>query len=368
MQLQKAHINITMDGQFGSTGKGLLNSYVANQFEHRPDICVSNAAPNAGHTYVDHNGQKRTCFHLPVSGVLLPQSVIYLCAGSIIDPDLLTKELAEFEIDPRRVYIHPRACILLPEHGAREKSNTSGATSIASTQKGVGSALADKVSRARGTRVAEQYYQTDGDTGCHVKEINLMEEMDKRKTVLMEVPQGFSLSINHGRSYPECTSRDLTVAAALNDAGVHPKYLGEVIVSLRTYPIRVGHIYDDNGQKIGDSGPFYPDSDEKSFEELGQEPELTTVTKRVRRIATFSYVEYKRMLQMTRPSVVFLNFCNYFKDQSTMKEVITRMMLIEDQLGMKPRHLFGLGPAHTDVIEVNNLQYLWDKIEEKRIG
>lgn len=368
MQLQKAHLNITMDGQFGSTGKGLLNAYIAHQFEHKPDICVSNAAPNAGHTYVDDRGAKCTVFHLPVSGVLIPESIIYLCAGSIIDPILLEKEMKEFNVDPRRVYIHPRACIVLPEHGAREKSNTSGATSIASTQKGVGAALSDKVARVHGARTAGQYFQTDNSEGCRVEAINLMEEMDKRKTVLMEVPQGFSLSINHGLSYPECTSRDITVAAALNDAGVHPKYLGEVIVSLRSYPIRVGHIFDDEGHKLGDSGPFYADSDEKTFEELGQEPELTTVTKRVRRIATFSYREYKKMLQMNRPSIVFLNFCNYFQSQSEMKEVVTRMLLIEDQLGMKPRHLFGMGPAHTDVTDVNNMQALWDKIEEKRRG
>lgn len=358
MQLTKAHLNITMDGQFGSTGKGLLNSYIVEKFENKPDICVSNAAPNAGHTYVDEHGLKKTVFHLPVSGVLLKDSRIHLCAGSIIDPELLAKEMSDFQVDPSRVTIHPRACILLPEHKEREALDTSGATNIASTRKGVGAALGDKVARIAGARTASQFY---GDGGM-VGEIDLMDEMAKRQTILMEVPQGFSLSLNHGRSYPHCTSRDLTVAQALNDAGVHPKYLGSTIVSLRTYPIRVGNIVDANGLEIGNSGPFYPDSDEKSWEDLGQTPELTTVTKRIRRIATFSYVEYRKMLQMLRPDVVFLNFCNYLQTKEDLKEILVRMALVEERVGIKPKYLFGVGPAASDVHEINNSQELWDKI------
>lgn len=367
LNLRKAHLNITIDGQFGSTGKGLLNAYIAEKFEVKPDICISNAAPNAGHTYVDGDGKKRTVFHLPVTGVLLPETKIYLCAGCIIDPEVLEQELKDFGVSKDRLYIHPRACILLPEHTARERDATAGATKLASTQKGVGAALSDKVARLRGTRIAEQYYQDEKGVAPFVREIDLMAEMRNRKTCLMEVPQGFSLSINHGASYPHCTSRDITVAAALNDAGVHPEFLGTVVASLRSFPIRVGHIYDEEtGDKIGDSGPFYHDSDERTWEELGVEPELTTVTKRVRRIATFSYVEYRKMLEMNRPECVFLNFCNYFQSESDLKEVITRMALVEDRLGLKPSKLFGLGPANSDVIEASNLQYLWDRIKEKR--
>lgn len=363
MQLISAALNITLDGQFGSTGKGLLNDYIAQTSERKPDICISNAAPNAGHTFVDAEGRKRTVFHLPVSGVICPNSEIVLCAGSIIDPEILAKEISDFDIDPARVSIHPRACILLPEHRIREASDESGATSIASTRKGVGAALADKIARVKGTRVAAEYY---GEEASMVRYVDLMEKMRFRKTCLMEVPQGFGLSLNHGRSYPECTSRDITVAQALNDAGVHPKYLGVVGLSMRSYPIRVGHIFDDQGEIIGNSGPFYADSDEITFDKLGVEPELTTVTKRVRRIATFSYTQYKEALQMNRPSYVFLNFCNYFKTFEDLKEVLTRMMLVHDRVGMFPKMLFGVGPAAPDVHEFTNPQALWDAICAKK--
>lgn len=363
MRLIKSHLNITLDGQFGSTGKGLFNDFIAKQEENQVDIAISNAAPNAGHTFVDEHGIKKTVFHLPVSGVLQPNSQIYMCAGSIIDPDLLAQEISDFGIDPARVAIHPRACILLPEHKEREALNDSGATAIASTRKGVGAALADKIARIAGPRTALQYYGE----GSMVKELDLLKEMGSgRKTCLMEVPQGFGLSLNYGRSYPQCTSRDLTVAQALNDAGVHPIYLGAVGLCLRSYPIRVGNIVEE-GKEIGNSGPFFPDSDEKTWEDMGQTPELTTVTKRVRRIATFSYLQYKQALQTLRPNTVFLNFCNYFQSVHDFKECIVRMSNVEERVGLNPHKLFGFGPAASDIISnPANLQVLWDKLEQSR--
>lgn len=365
MELQKGKINITMDGQFGSTGKGVLNAYIAERFENTPDICVSNAAPNAGHTYVDANGKKRTTFHLPVSGVLLPETDIYMCAGSIIDPLLFSQELEDFDIDPHRVTIHPRACILLPEHKAREQSSASGATNIASTQKGVGAALGDKVARTRGTRVAKDYYCLPDD--IRIAEYDLMEAMESGQTVLMEIPQGFSLSLNHGLSYPKCTSRDLTVAQALNDAGVHPSYLGEVIVSLRAFPIRVGHIVNkESGAVIGHSGPFYADSKELIWSELNQIPELTTVTKRVRRIATFSMIEFEKMLRMNRPTVVFLNFCNYFRTRDEFYNVVQKLYDMRLSYDMEFNFLFGTGPASKDVFSDYSFDEIWERIEAER--
>lgn len=347
MKLQKGKINITIDGQFGSTGKGLLNSVIAEKDDTPIDFAISNAAPNAGHTY-DVGKGKKTVYHLPVSGVLRTNSTIYLCAGSIIDPEVLAKEITDFNVDGR-VVVHPRACILLPEHKHAESDPNSGATKLASTQKGVGAALADKIRRSGGLRTAGEYYSSN-----EIKVIDLDAELLSGKTALMEVPQGFGLSVNHGLSYPHCTSRDITVASALNDAGVHPKHLGRTYLSLRSFPIRVGHIYDEHGVKIGDSGPFYADSDERGWEELGLEPELTTVTKRVRRVATFSWTQYKAAIKMLQPDLVFLNFCNYFANEAHFREVAVRMEQMNNQVwgnnGHRPEYWFGFGPHVDDVV------------------
>ena len=360
--LEQGRLNITLDGQFGSTGKGLLNAYIALTAPRKPDICISNAAPNAGHTYVDPaTGQKRTTFHLPISGVLCPDSLIYLCAGSIIDPDLLAREIVDFAIDPARIIIHPRAAIVLPEHAEREQDSTSGTTALASTRKGVGAALADKIARTHGLRTAAQYYANTKHS-FSIRVLDLDHDLSRGATALMEVPQGFSLSINHGLSYPHCTSRDLTVAAALNDAGVHPKHLGHVTVALRTYPIRVGNIMDDQGQEIGHSGPFYHDSSEVNWDELGVSPERTTVTKRIRRIATFSQHQYADMLRQLRPDTVLLNFCNYLRSEEETLALLTAMAATEKNCGVMPTRLYGLGAACGDIHAIDDARQLWPLI------
>lgn len=360
--LQTGRLNITLDGQFGSTGKGLLNAYIAIRAARKPDICISNAAPNAGHTYVDpRSGDKRTTFHLPVSGVLCPDSLIYLCAGSIIDPELLARELAEFDIDPARIIIHPRAAIVLPEHCKREQDSASGTTALASTRKGVGAALADKIARTHGMRTAAQYYAHHAHH-FSIRVLDLDQDLSRGATALMEVPQGFGLSINHGLSYPHCTSRDLTVAAALNDAGVHPVRLGHVTVALRSFPIRVGNITDDQGREIGHSGPFYHDSTEIGWDDLGVVPERTTVTKRIRRIATFSQHQYADMLRQLRPDTILLNFCNYLRSEQEAQALLDAMAATENACGITPARLYGLGPACNDVHELDDTAKLWPLI------
>lgn len=342
--LRPGRLNITIDGQFGSTGKGVLNAFLALRTTPVPDICVTNAAPNAGHTFIDRDGQRRTCFHLPVSGVLTPDAHIYLAAGSIIDPVILLREIADFSIVPDRIKIDPRACILSPEHTQREQAQQSGATALASTRKGVGAALADKVARVPGVRIADACEELNPYVGRR----DLMRDMDAGKTVLMEVPQGFGLSINHGLSYPHCTSRDITIGAALNDAGVHPAYLGAVIASIRTYPIRVGNIVEE-GREIGFSGPFYPDSIETTWAALGLPDELTTVTKRVRRVATFSLRQYADMLRHLRPDAVFLNFANHLSGADALADLRQKMRSVETNERMTPVHLIGFGPDARDV-------------------
>lgn len=354
--LRQGSLNITIDGQFGSTGKGLLNAWLS---QNNIDIAISNAAPNAGHTYIDDTGKPRTAYHLPVGGILNQRTQIYLCAGSIIDPDLLAREMAEFDIDPARVTIHPRACILLPEHAEQEQQAQSGTTALASTRKGVGAALADKIARKSGPRTAAQFFATDKRIGV----IDLEAELRQHgKTALMEVPQGFSLSINHGLAYPFCTSRDITVSSALNDAGLHPALLGHVIASLRSFPIRVGNIVDDAGNEIGNSGPFYSDSREISWDDIGVVPERTTVTKRIRRIATFSFIEYDLMLRQLRPDVVFLNFCNYLRSADETTSLLAGMERVEAERGLRPARYYGLGPAAADIIRSTDAADLWQKI------
>lgn len=300
MILDTGKLNMMLGGQLGSEGKGDLASYIGAM--NHIDITISNASSNAGHTFYYH-GRKCVVKHLPVSGIINDRSTIYLCAGAIISVKTLLDEMDRYGVDPDRVSIHPRAAIITDDDVAHERDNSSSVAKIASTQSGVGAALVNKIKRSA------KLAGSTPELASMVRELDIHQYLNEGCTVFMEVPQGFDLSLN-GPFYPYCTSRDVTVSSAMNDANVHPSYLGKVAVCLRTFPIRVGNIVVD-GKEIGFSGPFYDDSVETSWEAIGVEAELTTVTKRVRRVATFSMKQYRRMLSILRPDYILLNFANY---------------------------------------------------------
>jgi len=296
MKLTKGKVNLLIDGQFGSTGKGLLASYIGSK--NTIDICVSNSGPNSGHTFYYKN-KKCIVKQLPVTAITNINSKIYLCAGAIINVDILFEELTKFNIDKNRLYIHPQATVITKEDILAEQIGA--AQAISSTQNGVGRALSRKINRE--SNVAKDTFLLK----CFIRPIHLIDHLEREKIVFMEVPQGYSLSLN-SNFYPYCTSRNITVSSALNDLDIHPYYLGKTIVSFRTYPIRVGNL---PGSYSGD---FYTDSVETTWDKIGVPIEYTTNTKRIRRVATFSLDQYQEVINKLRPDYVFLNFCNYLSE------------------------------------------------------
>lgn len=337
--------SVLLDMQYGSTGKGLMAAYLAHIPENEIDIASTNAGPNAGHTTCYADGRKFVTYHLPTFGVIQPKCKIFLNAGSIIDPDMLQAEMAQFNIDPKRLIIHPRAVVVEPEDKAYEKQETSGAAKLASTQKGVGRALARKVMReavlAGDHPMLREFIQPDFD---------IMHCLDVGQRVFIEVPQGFDLSLNDGLSYPHCTSRSINVAQALSDAGVHPQALHKVIGTQRYYPIRVGNLMDAEGKEIGHSGPYYKDQREMTWDEAGQTPEFTTVTKRMRRVFTWSATQYERAVRILRPDLVFCNFLNYAKESNGATNWVRDMESLDRRVtGHIIPKIYGVGPNVEDV-------------------
>lgn len=330
MFLKSGKLNIIIDGQFGSTGKGVMSAWVGN-FYH-VDIAITNSSTNAGHSFF-WRGKKQVARHLPISGILNERSQLYLCAGSIIDPDVLEKEMELFDVDPCRLAIHPRAAVISAEDIVAESKGQM--IKIASTCKGVGSALSRKVLRiatlAKDSPRLKEF----------VSKLDLNWYLQQGVSMIMEVPQGFDLSINSGYDYPCCTSREITVAAALSDAQVHPSFLGNVMLCLRTFPIRVGNVVKD-GIEVGVSGPFYPDSQEISWKDLNVPEEYTTNTNRIRRVATFSMTQFKKAMEANRPTHVFLNFANYLSEENLSKMI--------DELECVTH--VGFGPDITDIEEI----------------
>lgn len=335
--LKQGKANILLDGQFGSTGKGSFAAFIATQ-EHI-DIAVSNAAPNSGHTAITDD-RHIISKHLPISGIInnIP---IYLNAGARINPIILLEECSKYNVNKSLITIHPRACVIDDSCIDEEKDINSTETKIASTQSGVGAASARKIHRYPNA-VAENSDVLK--SNFTIAKIDLNHEITNGKTILIEMPQGYDLGINEGLSYPYCTSHSITVPQALADANIHPHNFGNAILTMRTHPIRVGNLVDNDGNEIGNSGPFYPDSTEIPWSKLNQKQEYTTNTNRIRRIATFSFQQYGRVTKEVLPTTIFLNFANYCSEDN-LKELVNNMLNI-----YKPEQIYlGYGPSIADI-------------------
>lgn len=348
--IRPGHATVLLGGQWGSEAKGSAAAWLAYRLAEQGrcfDIVTTNAGAQAGHTSI-HQGVKRVVFHLPTASLIAKDhfreyGMVYLNAGSIIDVEGLLREIEENKVltGKDRFAIHPMAAVITDECKAAENEAGSAQTKIASTRKGVGQALARKVLRS-GMVAKDHPFLSQ-----FVRRIDLNDKLCSGSSVLLEVPQGVSLSLNHSPFYPYTTSRDCTPMSALSDAGVHPVFMGKTVLVLRTFPIRVGNIVE-NGETVGTSGDSYGDQEEVTWEQLGVTPEITTVTKRVRRVFTFSLEQAKQTFRLCRPDVVVLTFCNYC-DKKTLGEIKGKIFRAAEYACIpRPELLLEWGPTTED--------------------
>lgn len=329
-----------VDLQFGSTGKGLIAGYLAENYE--PDTVVTANMPNAGHTYINKDGRKWVHKVLP-NGIVSPGlKRVMIGPGAVFSIDRLLEEMEESAdlLEGKEIMIHPNAVVLTAEHRATEEANLSR---ISSTMQGSGAALVSKIMRDPLAIAANAALPLKvRKMVCTHDEWNyaLMES----EMVLAEAAQGFSLGV-HSRFYPYTTSRECTPSRFLSDMAIPHKMLMKVVGCARVHPIRVGNTED------GFSGEGYSDQRELSWEEVGVEPETTTVTGRIRRVFTFSRKQIAEAMFHTCADEVFLNFCNYDPDAAA------EVAKIIDDAGAKyckqdrTVRYYGWGPAITDVRE-----------------
>jgi len=343
---------VLVDGQYGSTGKGVIAAAMAECFGDRVDAIVSNAGPNSGHTsYV--NDEKIVLKQLPTFAVaskklgnMKANSVVFLNAGAIIDRDILELEIEEHFGNVRNVLIHPFAARISSGDKNADKVNVGA---VASTGQGVGPAMINKLQR-RADAVIGTSVSINAD--CATSGASLAHSLLYNRVCFFEVSQGFSLGINSG-FYPYCTSRECTVSQALSDASMSPRAFQKSILSVRSYPIRVGNT------ETGYSGPCYLDQKEITWEELGIEPEYTTVTKRVRRVFTWSDEQFRQAVRANSPDVIFLNFMNYVKERE--RGVFIRNMLDQYRLVMDKNPeaiILGYGPKSQDLAVIHQMDHV----------
>lgn len=337
--MQTGKFNIVVDGQHGSTGKGLINSFLA--WQHFPQIISCTNMPNAGHTAILPDGKKFIAKVLPSSAILNGYKTfgvrpyhpeVILGAGAAFTLEQLHKEMEE--CGRPHLTIHERAGVVTEEHRLAESSNSGEASTkhIASTMQGCGAFLSSKILRGKNVSLARSYEELKNyvDLESLASSLGmsfvdnylpsiLLDAMKFGKTILHEGSQGFSLDINHGSHYPQCTSRSCTAGQSMTDMGLPHQCMGDVYLVVRPFPIRVGNVIED-GVKVGDSGGCYEDNEETTWEAVasscGAPPEvtageLTTVTKRLRRVFTWSDSQFARAVVVNGATKIALNFANY---------------------------------------------------------
>ena len=371
----KKNVTLICDLQFGSTGKGLIAGYLAER--DQPDVVVTAWSPNAGHTYINEKGEEFIHTML-ANGIVSPclKSVL-IGPGSVVNLDSLVSEVRAARqlgyLENITILIHPHAAIVAQHHRDEEERTMTG---IGSTKKGSGAALTQKIQRqVDGCVVARDVLGTGIDgmidvDGCIIRVAGFDQYnaiIDQAQRIHVEGAQGFSLGINSG-FYPYTTSRECTPAQLMTDCGVPMGKLRKVVGCMRTYPIRVANRFDESGNQIGYSGPGYRDQDELEWDQLGIEPELTTVTKLPRRIFSFSMEQARQSIRMCRPDEIFLNFCNYVEDaEALMQEWVGAINVIDREVrGFRSgdvshsvvRYL-GEGPEVTSVYDLELERLRW---------
>lgn len=360
--LSKPHqITAIIDLQFGSTGKGLIAGYLAER--DAPDTIVTAWAANAGHTYINDDGRKFVHTML-ANGVVSPNlKRILIGPGSVIDPVNLYHEILDcwdllgkgpsLEQPDVQVYIHENAAVISQRHRDEEAGPM---TKIGSTKKGCGAAAIQRIRRnpddlntARAAMQGKMGEQCDLFALRNVYVVTPDEYealLDAAEVIQVEGAQGYSLSMYHG-FYPYCTSRDVSTAQLFADCGLPFYWAGraKIIGTARTYPIRVANRYNEAGEQVGWSGPCFSDQKETTFEALGQNTELTTVTKLPRRIFTFSEQQIRAAIRMCGVTEVFLNFCNYCKSYEELKGIFDSIQKYA------PVRYMGHGPARSNIID-----------------
>ena len=355
-------ITIIVGGQYGSEGKGAVTAQVC--IDEQADICARTGGPNSGHT-VYYKGDKFCMQQLPV-GWVRPDTELVIGAGALVNIDILVKEIAlASDATGRniweRLWIDYRAYEHVSMH-THHPHTQQRVERIGGTGKGCAAAIIERTARLGDSREllgSKFHYQQQRIVDT---EELLNDRINKGAQVVIEGTQGTLLDLFLTDCYPYATHRQTGPAQWMMELGLSPALPTNILMVLRTFPIRVAgnsgpmpqevdwvqlaHIIN---QKVGVDSPkhisnfslgrfedavnelidrsdrsdredigdrdlqtraFVGLSSEDQYE-LGRLFEFTTVTKKLRRIAHIDEYQTRRAARQVRPHRIALTFCDY---------------------------------------------------------
>lgn len=385
----KGKVTVVLDSQAGSCGKGKFVGYLAQITN--PEVAINNFMTNAGHTCVLDDGTEIMTQHLPSSLVSGNTSLI-IGPGAAITPHTLFNEILKFRIliGNRSIIINPRAVVILEKHRELEKQILRSG----STFKGCGAAQADKVLRQ--AMLFGEWYENwkngwvesgnntdnyDGYTFEQVKHIikhiivddtmdYINDTIDLGGSVIIEGSQGCDLDINYGLPYPNTTSRQCHASQLVADCGISPRLVTDIIMIMRPYPIRISNttnLKNEDGTQLVTSSGDYGKSEEITWDIVKkrcgapdnvQFGEMTTVTKKMRRVFELNWDRLKYVTKLNRPTEIALNFAQYIDwniyGKTKVEDITTKVWEfineVEDVTGV-PVTMIGTGAKNGEIID-----------------
>jgi adenylosuccinate synthase len=326
---------VVVGGFFGDEGKGKIISYLA--LKDNPSIIVrGGAGPNAGHTVRD--GDKIYKIRMLPSGFLNKNSKVLIGPGVLINPDILLKEIKDFEVSGRAFV--DRCCGIIEETHMKQDSKGELKEKIGSTGSGTGPANAERAMRtlklAKDIPLLSEYL-------VDVPSL-LNSAIANNENILVEGTQGTFLSLWHG-TYPYVTSKEVTASGICADVGLGPKNVDEVIIVFKSYVTRVG------------TGPL---ENELTNEEILKKgwSEFGTVTGRPRRASEFNFELAKRAIMLnsatqialTKFDVIFPDCAGITSYEELGDEARSFIKKIECELGVTVS-MIGTGPKIDEIID-----------------
>jgi adenylosuccinate synthase len=363
-------IRIVVGGAYGSEAKGQAIETFAK--EGKMDVCVRTGALNAGHT-VYYKNKPYAMQTVPAGWCGGEEIALVIGRGAFIEEATLKREIAMVKealgVSALSLFIDPMA----GTHGDSHKEAESTLHGrMGSTGKGCMAASIDKMKREFGYKnFGDTAYakENNGREFVLCDTVKLLNDLyDDGQQIVLEGTQGTLLDLFHG-DYPYVTARSTIAANWLMEAGLAPTLNIKTTMVVRTFPIRVagnsGPLPDEVGwaelaRELGLENVGLQESDVSAFEDaegklaqdwgfsclphkmVGEERvnrsielshfhsevlkmlpedvvtrlksffEITTVTKKLRRISRLSLPELQRAALLNRPTGIFLTFLNYY--------------------------------------------------------
>ena len=338
-------LTVVVGGQYGSEGKGKIAAHVI--LRDNVDIAVRCGGPNSGHT-VDLCGRRYELRSLS-AGFVNRNTRLLVPSGAVLSPEIFLAELARTGTDRARVGIDRHAGIV-SDRDTHGEASAHLRERIGSTLSGTGFAVANRALRSSDFHLAKEIPALQGFLTDVSQEVN--EALDRGAKVLVEGTQGFGLSVYHSPHYPFATSRDTTVSGFLSEVGVSARLVSQIIMAVRTYPIRVG----------GNSGPL---PNETTWDIVRRDSgyptvveEYTTATKRLRRVAFYDHEIVHNAARVNRPTHLALHGADYLsyrnKGVTEWKDLSPEARRFAEDLEARldvPVALMGTGPTNEELVD-----------------